>query len=202
MMVFFLMACTTTSINGLVDGQEIAAHVSMFIEQPDVLEDDDLVTVVLSTIPNACRVYEYYLDLYADNPTWRGHAIAWQKAFPDDFWEVSLIVRVASLSPELAGTDIVGVRALDDLVDPSTLYGEVTHFIDHPDPDDPTENGYYDPYLTDGGLLSVTKAETGLRFKGDFTTRIVDADRGAPKGDVEMQFDASVCPNVFPFGQP
>lgn len=201
-MTWMLAGCETTRVEGLVDGTEIAQTVSMFVEQPDVLGDDDLVTVILSTIPNACRVYEYYLDLYADNPTWRGHSIAWQKAFPAEFWEITLYARVPSVGPELDGAQLTGIPADGELVDPSTLYAEVTHFLDHPDPDNPAENGYYDPYLSDGGLLELAKVESGSRFKGVFTTRVIDASRGTPAGDLEIVFDASPCPNVAPFGQP
>jgi hypothetical protein len=200
--MLWLSGCETTRVEGLLDGVEIEHAVSMFVEEVDVLGDDDLLTVVVSTIPNACRVYEYYLDLYADNPTWRGHSIAWQKALPDEFWEISLYVRVPSIDATLEGAQFNGIPADAELLDSSTVTAELSHFLDHPDPDNPAENGYYDPYLSDGGLLEVARAESGVRVKGTFTTRVVAADRGTPSGDLEIDFDASPCPNVAPFGQP
>jgi hypothetical protein len=197
-LVVAVVGCKQTVVKGELGGQEVPLVVSMFVEEEAVLGDDGLVTIVLSSIPNACRVYEYFLSEMGQ-PAWRARSIAWQKAFPEDFWEASIVVRTNDFAGGLSGTSINGL-AWDALLEENgQAYSRVVHYTAHPDPVDESKE-YFESFVSDAGLLDVTEHDPGLRFKAQFTSSYVDPEDGASKGDLDMKFSATVCPNIAAFG--
>jgi hypothetical protein len=194
------MGCVQTTSSGALDGQEVPLEVSMYVEDADALEADGLLTIVLSSLPNACRVYEYYLDASNGQDSWRSTVIGWQKAFPTDFWEVSITLRTNEFGGSLSGRAFNGLP-WDALLEANNqVYSRAVHYIAHPLPDDPDDTSWRVEYLSNGGTLEIVEHAPATSVEGSFTAPYVDPEAGAPKGDLEMSFRASVCPNIAAFG--
>ncbi len=199
MMMWLALACARTRVEGAIAGEVPPVSSSMFYVEE--APEGDRITVLLSSEPNACRLYEYYLAVYADSPTWRGHSIAWQKAFPATFWELTatIVVEDSALPVEDLA---VGAVAWNASPEAGQSTGSIVHFLDHPDPNDPAVTGYAVGWSTDGGEVRVDRYDGLDRFVGEFTTVAVDPEDGTPRGDLTMFFDATICPNIAAFGLP
>lgn len=197
--VVLASACSTVDVKGEIDGETPPIEVSMFLEDGDAFGQDGLMAIVLSSEPNACRLYEYFLDQTIAGG-WRGYTIGWQKTFPDNFWQVSLVLRTSSFDGTLEGQTFSGLTwdALPEQT--GQAYGRVVHYVQHPRPDSPDNTDWFVEYLSNGGSLEIDKHEPGERLKGTFTAPFVDPTDGSARGEIDLKFDARVCPNISSFG--
>ncbi len=191
--------CTTVKVTGDLDGEEVPIQVAMFLEDSDAFGGDGLMTVVLSSEPNACRLYEYFLS-QVSHSAWRSYSIAWQKTFPENFWEVALVLRTASFDGSIEGQTLEGLPW--DAVPEATnkAYARTVHYVQHPSPEAPDNTDWYVEYFSNGGSLTIDKHDPGEVLKGTFSGSFVDPTDGAERGSLDLSFEASVCPNIAAFG--
>ncbi len=191
--------CTTVKVKGEIDGETPPIEVSMFLEDSDAFGEEGLVAVVLSSEPNACRLYEYFLD-QTDAGGWRGYSIGWQKTFPDNFWQISLVLRTGAFDGTLDGQTFTGIPWDAVPEQNGQAYGHVVHYVQHPRPDSPDNGDWRVDYNSNGGSFEIDKHEPGERLTGTFSAPFVDPVDGSARGELEMKFDARVCPNIAGFG--
>ncbi|MFT4621696.1 MAG: hypothetical protein ACI8PZ_000348 [Myxococcota bacterium] len=194
-----LAGCSTVSVRGEIDGETPPIEVSMFLEDGDAFGAEGLIAIVLSSEPNACRLYEYFLDEADASTGWRGYSIGWQKTFPDNFWQVSLVLRTGAFDGTIGGQTFTGIPWDAVPEQNGQAYGRIVHYVQHPRPDAPDSTDWFVEYLSAGGTLEIGTHEPGERLEGRFTAPFVDPADGAARGDLDLKFDARVCPNISGF---
>jgi len=193
-----LSGCSTISVDGTIDGLPVPFEVSMFVEQPDALGSDDAMRVVFSSLPNACRVYGYYMDRVGDGVPWRKQAIFWQEIFPVDFWELSFTMRATTLDATIVDGVFNGTSWDQGLQDPGWMKGTLRHYVRHPDPDEPNADDWYVEYGSNSGAMALDKYTPGEWVEGAFSGGFVD-DEGVSKGELGIRYSAMLCPDLQGF---
>jgi hypothetical protein len=189
--------CSRSSVKGAIDGIPVDVKSAFYFADTDVLAEDDLVTVVLSDLKDACQDYGYYLESTKDMAGADDFASAWAAVFPPDFWEIALILRVGDSAVPLDGSQFVGIDWDETLDERSHGFASIVHnralrdsaYFDGSGP----ASDYLDGYLSRGGRIEIAKHIPGSSLRGEFGTEIVDRDEGATKGLVQMKFDAAFC---------
>lgn len=195
--------CNPNRVGGTVDGVKIPVESSMFIENVDAIGEDNLLTVVLSSMPNACDVYESWAARQGGALTSAELGTAWAQSFPSDFWEVTLVIRIADRSVLLGGS-MTGVAWDEPLDRADHAFARFTHHTRHRDAawfdDDAPVEDYLEEYLSDAGLLEFRRGYIPQeRLNGRFQTPVVDG-QGLGVGIATLRFDSVYCLAVPAFG--
>ena len=192
-----LAGCSGSDINGAIDGVPVKVKSAFYFAETDALAEDDLVTVILSDLKDACQDYGYYLESTKDMEGADDFASAWAAVFPPDFWEVAIIFRVADSQVPLDGAQLVGLD-WDETLDQrnhgfaSFVHNRAIRDASFFDGSGPTSD-YLDGYVSRGGRIEITKHIPGSYIRGNFGTEVVDREEGETKGLVKMKFNAPFC---------
>lgn len=194
-----LTGCAPNRIRGEIDGLPIPIASAFLVLEAGALGDDDLLVVSLSSLPSACRVFDHWESRAAGAGTAEELAAAWAEAFPDDWWQVDLVLRQASGSWPPEGAVWPGLAHDAFPEEAGDVFANFVHHRLRRDADwfsgaAPDED-YEAAWLSDLGALRIDRGEPGTRLAGRFATRAVDAD-GVAAGEVEVIFDATPCPRV------
>ncbi len=198
-------ACSTLKVQGTIDGQTVPLEVSMFREVPNAYGEESQMQVILSSVPNACRVYAYLdEELEAGGGGWRNRTIAFQRVLPAEFWEMVLTLRVASIDEaSLLATVFNGVSYDKGTVgNVGQVRSDLRHYVRHPDPgDEEGSSDWYVSYSGDGGAADFDGYELGPESQGQwlsgaFAASFVDQDDGTPRGELGIRFDSLGCDSL------
>ena len=202
-------ACTTLKVQGTIEGQEVPLEVSMFREVPGAYEDESQVQVILSSVPNACRVYAFLeAELEQGGGGWRNRAIVFQRVFPIDFWELVLTLRVASIDEASMTSSVFNGVTSDktSLKNVGQIRSELRHYVRRPDPDPEAEGStdWYVHYSGDGGAADFDAYDLGPQNVGQWLSGAFAAgfvrpgpEEDTPAGELGVQFDSLGC-DVLP----
>jgi hypothetical protein len=195
--VLVASGCSGSKVKGAIDGIPIDVGSAFFFAETDVLAEDDLVTVVMSDLKDACQDYGYYLESTKDMAGADDFASAWAAVFPADFWEIAVILRVGDSEVPLDGAQLVGIDWDETLDERSHGFASLVHNralrdAAYFDGSGPTSD-YLDSYVSRGGRIEIAKHIPGSSLRGEFGTEIVDRDEGETKGIVQMKFNAVFC---------
>lgn len=197
----------TNVITGEVDGLSIPAMQSAFyIEAEDGYpsadqgEDQGVIIVWMSTEEDACTTVADVLEAQDETDDAEELARIWSDAYPEDFWEATVVLRVADVNESEAGSTFEGTSWDATNEEAGEAFASVTHYLQRLDADFFSDaedfDQYQDLYYTDGGRLEVDLHEPGDRIGGAFETQAADWDDGDGQGDVTVHFDAERCRKV------
>ncbi len=189
--------CTNT-IRGTVDGLELPAMQSAFvIESEDGYGEDGTLLVWMSSVADACNKAEAVLAGQDETDDPDALAALWSTHYPEDFWEVTVVLRTDDVNASLAGSTFEGVPWDEESRRPGQAFASFTHFLRPLDAAFWDGTGeyerYQDLYYTDGGSLEIDVHAPGDRIGGYFDTAVADWDDGDAQGEVGIDFDAERC---------
>ena len=192
--------CTNT-VTGTIDGLSLPAMQSAFyIEAEDGYGEDGTLIVWLSTVPNACEVTETVLAGQAATDDPSELADLWSSHYPEDFWEVTVVIRAADIDDSAVGARLNGVPWDVDNGEAGDAFASFTHFLGAHDEDFWNGSGSYDRYqdlyYSDRGDLEIDIHSPGARIGGYFDADVTDWDDGDLQGEVSINFDAQRCRGV------
>lgn len=195
-----LTGCTNV-VSGSVDGVTLPKMQSAFyIESEDGYGEDGTVLVWMSSIEDACEKTEIVLAAQdaTDEPT--DLAAAWSLVYPEDFWEVTVVLRTDDVNDTAAGDRFIGASWDGENEASGSAFANLTHFLRPHDEAFWAGVGeyerYQDLYYTDGGELDIDIHVPGDRIAGYFDADVADWDDGDVQGEVGINFDARRCRGV------
>lgn len=194
-------ACSSDRVIGAVGDEEIPVRTAMFSEHPEAFGEDGLIFVVLTELPDACASYSWFQSKAEATDDPEELAAAWAQVFPERFWEVVVVLRVADPAYSLEGLTLTGLR-WDDLLElRNHWFARFTRHTAHRDAawfdgEGATED-YLDEFLSHEGSLRMKRHEPGERLKILGQTLVVETESETPQGLVKLRFDAEPCPGVL-----
>lgn len=194
-----LAACTPTNELDPVAGKEWPILSAFFTLAPDTFDSDDLVTITLSSLPDACERDGVWRAGASAAETPEDLADAWLAAFPSAFFEVDVVARVQGGTWPPKGSLWSGL-AWDALPESNNVvFAVLTEHVTLRDEDFwaqeyDDEDDYEHVFYSDGGLAKWKKVIPGSRLAGGFVTDVVDGG-GTYAGTTEIRFDATICGN-------
>ncbi len=202
-----LVGCN--SVSGKIDGQAVHVCSSFFVQETDAWEDprdeepdadeDDEITIFVSSMPNACRMVEDLADALEDSDNAEEAADAWRSIARKRFWELRIYIRTSDVGADLGDAELTGLAwdaGPDDTDDTYVTYVHYKEWLDEAywEVEEDPENHYRDFWYSDGGQLEITSHTPGDRIAGSFTANVADPNTGEPFGEeVTINFDASRC---------
>lgn len=192
--------CSNT-VTGTIDGLTLPDMKSAFyIEAEHGYGDDGTMLVWMSSAEDACESAEIVLAAQdaTDDPA--ELADIWSMIYPDDFWEVTVVLRTADIDDSAVGERFDGVPWDVDNGEAGDAFASFTHFLRPQDEDFWSGEGSYDRYqdlyYTDRGELEIDIHTPGARLGGFFEADVADWDDGDRQGEVRINFDAERCLGV------
>jgi hypothetical protein len=192
--------CTNT-VTGTIDGLSLPAMQSAFyIEAEDGYGEDGTILVWMSSVEDACSKTEAVLAAQdaTDDPSELEQI--WSTFYPEDFWEVTVVMRTADVNASLAGSSLTGVPWDVESEGSGEAFASFTHFLRPHDQAFWDGSGEYERYqdlfYTDEGSLDVDVHVPGDRVGGYFEAEVTDWDDGDVQGEVVVDFDADRCRGV------
>jgi hypothetical protein len=188
-----------TSIKGEIDGDEPVLVDGYFGQEDEIDPDtgDGLVILTLSDVPGACEAATLVWDEIEDAQNASDLEEAWEANLPEDFWEMTIVLRVSDPGDDQSGLLFEGVGWDEFLEKDEEAYATINHYKQHLDEDywngvaDPTD--YIDSWFTDGGDLEIKKHVPNELLKGTFVTEAADPADGDNEGDIEVKFSVDRC---------
>jgi len=188
-------------IKGEIDGEKIDIQSAFFVQLEEVDTDsgDGLIVVYLTSIEDGCDVAVSYSEDLLSVRQPEDEADAWADAFPEEWWSLSLIIRVSDPGDEedVEGGEYEGIDWDEELEDDEEVQGLIAHYTDHLDSQyfSGQSQADVDYYYSDGGEMSVSKFSDEDAIKGSFETTAVD-DQGDDEGEITIHFNATWCDDL------
>ncbi len=184
---------------GEIRGTEVSITDGFMVQGSgfDPATGDGLVVVVLTDLHDACSTLSDLDGELEGASTAAARAQVWEASVPDDFWEITLTLRVSDPGDDLSKHAFDGVGWDELLEAPEQVYGVLTHY--QQTLDEAYWNGLVDPaqyvesWFTDGGDLPVKKHRPSEFIRGRFVTEAVEISGGDRAGDIELKFDVDRC---------
>ncbi len=191
-MIWALLAgCASTGVEGTVGGASVDVGTAVFAEVPGVWEDEGAVLVWLLPVDDACGSLARWLAVSEASRDPVELEDAWSAAFPDRFWQVDVVLRVADPHASQQGEWLTGTAWDEEAAAPGQAYAALAHHTAVPGLGEAAQTWY-----SHRGLLQIHGHRPGDSLTGVFTTEAADADDGAREGDVVVRFDAEHCADV------
>ena len=211
-----LCGCTRNHMVGAIDGLQWPVGEAYFVVDEGAYGEDGLLAINLSSLPDACRVWQMWDVAVEDAESAEDLADGWKETFPKVFWEVHIGARIRPNGWPVARTGWPGVPWDEYPGKPDVVYAE---FIEHKNLRDAawfeaeaTLKGAAEGELTEDEIDelqdTLSDAETVYRShagaikwrsstpdriaKGHFATSVVD-EKGKNKGRVDAFFNSTPC---------
>ncbi len=199
LLILTLAACN--SVSGAVDGDDVPRlATSFYVENDDAYENDGAIMVVMSSADLGC---EGYADAWEDledelaASDLDGFIDLWEEVFPEDFWEVRILLRVDDVDDSAARIDFDAQDWDDGLGDDDEAGMWMYHYTEYPDVslldfDFSLLEDSRDTYLSDEGSVAVRRHKPGEFISGYFDAPMVDLD-GDDEGEARVSFSSQRC---------
>lgn len=196
-----LTGCASTEVEGEVAGAPVDVVGATFAEVPGVWEDDGAVLVWLLPVEDPCATLAGWLAVSETSREPAALADAWGAAFPERFWQVDVVLRVADPHASQQGEWLTGTAWDAEASAAGQAYAALVHHARARDEayfagatEDP--DAYEQTWYSHRGLLQIHGHRPGDSLSGVFTTEAVDASDGARDGEVVVRFEAEHCAEV------
>ncbi|MDP6935349.1 MAG: hypothetical protein QGG40_20685 [Myxococcota bacterium] len=193
-----------TLVTGSVGGTDLPKMQSaLFVEATDLYDDSGLVQLYVTDVDDACSTFTAYQEDISQAQGADDFATVWSSHFPDRFWRINIVMRIADPSVSNGGETLTGVSWDESLQGPGEAYGHLFAYTDTLDEaywnHDADDADYVTTYRTDGGSLTIDRHTPSQRLSGSFETSTVDSE-GSGQGELDIQFDASHCAELEELG--
>ena len=196
--VLALFACN--SVSGDIDTYKVNINTAVFVEDEEAYGNDGSIQILLASHGLSCEEWYDFTDDFWDQVQALDFEDAedeWKEALPEDFWELTIVMRVDDIDQKQRGLEYTGVDWDDPIADDDEAKIHVSHYTDYPDADDIFDD-IADHYVSDEGILQVTGHSPGEHIKGNFKTTVKDLD-GDTEGEITVRFNADRCEQLEKF---
>lgn len=188
------MAAILTTGCGTVDGLDVPVQDAFFVEDAGL--GDGAIVVFVSSLATACDRMATMLGSIEGGASPDELAAQWAETYPDDFWEVQIVLRVANPADSLAGETLEGAAGREE-VRRDEGFAIFDHYRETPSAAYWTtgEEGVVETSFSDGGEITISEHSPGLSLAGEFETTAVD-EGGDAVGPVSIRWSSARCDPV------
>jgi hypothetical protein len=193
-------ACDANRVAGTIGQSAVPIESAFTTTVADAFGDDDLVVITASSIPSACRAFQFFEETAAQSADPDVLAEAWAASFPADFWQVDIVLRMGPSAVPARGDVWPGLPHDAFPEQAGQAFASFTHHSQHRDANyfaQTTDEAYGEAWLSHGGAVRFDRVDVTL-LDGRFNTTVLD-DEGGFAGQVEVFFRATPCPIVATF---
>ena len=199
-----MFGCLATGCANRVRGEvgelEVPVRSAFFFSQEGAFGDDSLIGIVMSSLGDGCQDYAFYQTAIQGLDSPSEQASAWQAVFPEDFWEVGIVLRTGSPTQSLSGSTLTGIPRNKSLDGRGQAYSRITHNLNHRDEawfDGSGQAGVYiDEFISNGGQLEIVEHTPNSTIRGNFGTAFIDNLEDVQAGVLDIHFKATFCPEA------
>lgn len=190
-----LVGCT--SVDGTIDGLEVdiesALQMQWLVDDTDTGSRHLAMQIVLSSVGTTCGKYAKRFE--ATDPA--EAAEVWAETWPDDWWELRFTWLVDDPESKLKDQQFTGTPWDAHELPVGAVTGQAWRHLGARDAgywsgtSDPADYG--STYVSDGGTLTIDRAESGEWTEGTLETTFAVPDTGASVGAVSIDLRATRC---------
>lgn len=191
-----LLACKGP-VRGEIDGQTVEIGSVLFLQETQYYETGDgEIQVWLTGVEDACQVMEGYTEDLRETADAGDRAALWQDTMPEDFWAITLLLRVDDPRGDLEDLELAGTDWGQPTTGADEVQGLIMHYEEWLDEDfyqgTTTGQDYMSQFFTDNGTLTIRRNTPDEEISATFEARVVNAE-GEEEGEVTMDFTAPRC---------
>ncbi len=179
---------------GSVEGLDVPVQDAFFVEDAGL--GDGAIVVFVSSLATACDRMATMLQSLDSGATSDELAERWAQTYPEEFWEVQIVLRVADPADSLAGETLDGAAGADS-VQRDQGFAIIDHYEGSPTAEYWTtgDDDVVETSFSEGGAITISEHSPGVSLSGEFETEVVD-ESGADIGPLSIQWNSVRCDPV------
>jgi hypothetical protein len=188
--------CDANRVSGTIAGLTVPIETAFTTTAGNAFGSDDLVVITATSVPSACRAFQFFDETASETDDPDALAEAWAASFPPDFWQIDIVLRIGPTATPAKGAvwPALPVDAFPE--EAGQAFATFTHTTQHRDAASfSSGDDGADHWLSDGGAVRFDGVSAEGLLDGRLNTTVVD-EEGAVAGTVQVFFKATPCPFV------